>query len=270
MNDGAQQFTRRTIRALYPAIREDHLRLLERGNVIRPTRHNGGGVYSFADLKVIRDVASQLQQAVPFRAVLRALIAAEQGQLALEFQPVRGEVEPAKVVAFEMKDGAGAGRPAGDDDSLARAAQYFQEGADLDAGESAHQDRAMLAYRHTLALDPACVPAMVNLANLHYTRDGLAEAQALYEQAIRTDATCFEAHFNLGHVLHDLERYEAAALAYEAALALRPSYADAHFYLAVTFEKLGRSGAAKPHWRAYQQLAPEGEWVELAREFSEE
>jgi len=26
---------------------------------------------------------------------------------------------------------------------------------------------------------------------------------------------------------------------------------------------------AKPHWRAYQLLSPNGEWVELAREFSE-
>jgi len=45
--------------------------------------------------------------------------------------------------------------------------------------------------------------------------------------------------------------------------------ADAHFYLAVTFEKMGLSQDARPHWRAYQQLAPQGEWVELAKEFSE-
>jgi hypothetical protein len=34
-------------------------------------------------------------------------------------------------------------------------------------------------------------------------------------------------------------------------------------------EKLGRSGEARPHWLAYQRLAPQGEWVELAREFSD-
>ena len=48
-----------------------------------------------------------------------------------------------------------------------------------------------------------------------------------------------------------------------------PLYADAHFYLAVTLEKMGLSQDARPHWRAYQQLAPNGEWVELAKEFSE-
>jgi len=50
---------------------------------------------------------------------------------------------------------------------------------------------------------------------------------------------------------------------------LNRSYADAHFYLAVTFEKMGLSQEAKPHWRAYQDFAPNGEWVELAKEFSE-
>jgi hypothetical protein len=37
----------------------------------------------------------------------------------------------------------------------------------------------------------------------------------------------------------------------------------------VTFEKMGLSPEALPHWRAYRQLAPNGEWVELAKEFSE-
>ena len=40
-------------------------------------------------------------------------------------------------------------------------------------------------------------------------------------------------------------------------------------YLAVTLEKMGLSNDARPHWRAYQQLAPQGEWVALAKEFSE-
>jgi hypothetical protein len=37
----------------------------------------------------------------------------------------------------------------------------------------------------------------------------------------------------------------------------------------VTLEKMGRSAEARVHWRAYQHLAPTGEWVELAREFSD-
>ena len=52
-------------------------------------------------------------------------------------------------------------------------------------------------------------------------------------------------------------------------MALNSSYPDAHFYLAVTLEKTGHSQEAKPHWKAYQDLAPNGEWIELAKEFSE-
>jgi hypothetical protein len=38
----------------------------------------------------------------------------------------------------------------------------------------------------------------------------------------------------------------------------------------VTLEKLGRSAEARPHWRQYRDLAPDGEFVALAKEFSEE
>jgi len=113
------------------------------------------------------------------------------------------------------------------------------------------------------------VPAVVNLANIHYERDELPEAEALYEKAIRLDPECFEAYFNLGNIHHDLGRYREALVAYRDALAINPGYPEAHFYLAVTLEKLGRSSEARPHWRQYRELAPEGEFVALAKEFSE-
>ena len=111
--------------------------------------------------------------------------------------------------------------------------------------------------------------ALVNLANIHYARDRAIEAEALYEKALGIDPSSFEAQYNLGNVLHDSGRFEAAARCYTGALAIDPGYADAHFYLAVTLEKLARSTDAKPHWVSYRRLAPNGEWVELAREFSE-
>ena len=111
------------------------------------------------------------------------------------------------------------------------------------------------------------MPALINLANIHYSRDEIAEAQALYERAIALEPDVFEAHFNLGNIFHDLGRYREAQGCYREALKLNPAYADAHFYLAVTLEKNGQSQEARTHWRAYQQLAPNGEWLELAREF---
>jgi len=158
--------------------------------------------------------------------------------------------------------------PSATDPRIRLAARYFLEGASLDGDES-QRDAAAAAYRKALIIDPELVAALVNLANTHYASDRLIEAQALYERAIHVEPDCFEAYFNLGNIHHDLGRYEDALGCYEEAVALSPAYADAHFYLAVTLEKLGRSQEARPHWRSYQQLAPEGEWVELAREFSE-
>ena len=139
----------------------------------------------------------------------------------------------------------------------------------LDEGDDSTQEEAAVAYRKALELDPYLVAALINLANIHYSRDELAEAQALYERAIGLESDFFEAHFNLGNIYHDLGRFPEAQACYREALRLNPFYADAHFYLAVTFEKMGQSQDARPHWRSYQQLAPQGEWVELAREFSE-
>jgi tetratricopeptide (TPR) repeat protein len=149
------------------------------------------------------------------------------------------------------------------------AEQYFAEASALDTGEAETREGAARAYRQALEANPYLVPALINLGNLHYATDELIEAQALYERALTLGPDVYEAHFNLGNVHHDLGRLELARECYEEALRLNPDYAEAHFYLAVTLEKLGRSQEAKPHWRAYQRLAPDGEWIDLAREFSD-
>ena len=152
---------------------------------------------------------------------------------------------------------------------LTTAEQYFLMGSLLDDGTMERQEEAAQAYRRALEDDPELVAAIINLANIRYAKDELAEAQALYERAIYLDPTYFEAHFNLGNIHHDHGRYPTAEACYRAALAINPDYPDAHFYLAVTLEKMSRSADARLHWQYYQQLEPDGEWVELAREFSD-
>ena len=150
-----------------------------------------------------------------------------------------------------------------------RAEEFFLAASALDTGDAATVDEAAANYRRALEIDPGLTPAIINLANIHYSRSELAEAQALYERSIGLESDFYEAHFNLGNIYHDLGRFREAQACYREALRLNPQYANAHFYLAVTFEKMGRSDEARPHWRAYRELAPDGEWVELAREFSE-
>ncbi len=263
----------RQMRERYPDVREVRLRHLEKWGLVRPVvRTNADTYYGFHDVGVVKRIQEEIARGGSFRGAVRLLLAAREGQLALDFRAVHGEAQPAKVVALQGRGrGAGGSADTSPDGAqrAALAAQFFREGSDLDEQPGEGQERARRAYRKALLLDPTLVPALVNLANIHYARDNLVEAQALYERALALDGDCFEAAFNLGNIHHDLGRYGDAVVCYHAALRVHGGYADAHFYLAVTLEKMGRSAAAKPHWRAYRTLAPDGEWSELAREFSE-
>ena len=259
-----QFYAERDILAMYPSLRDDHLRYLQKWKLLRPVvRTNAERYYSFQDLSLVRQAASELERGVPFRAVLRSLDASRQGQLTLDF---RLDARPARVLPLTPRPAEH--EPGGSLPALS-AEQYFSFASELDDGDPVRQDAAAEGYRRALQLNPSLVPALVNLGNIHYGRDELAEAQVLYERAAAIEPEQFEAHFNLGNVHHDLGRLHEAEACYRWALALNAAYADGHFYLAVTLEKLGRSQEAKPHWRAYAELAPDGEWVELAREFSD-
>ena len=242
---------------------------MQKWGLIRPERAaTGEESYSFADVAVVRQADEALADGASFRALLRHLLASRSGQLAFDF---RLEAQPAKVLQLrrrELPPLAALMDPA-PMAAESSAEQYFVAASLLDNGDPANVDEAAGAYRRALEVDPYLVPALINLANIHYARDEIAEAQALYERAIALEPDVFEAHFNLGNIFHDLGRYPKAQACYRDALKLNPAYADAHFYLAVTLEKNGQSRDARAHWRAYQQLAPRGEWVDLAKEFSD-
>ncbi|MEW5982915.1 MAG: tetratricopeptide repeat protein [Acidobacteriota bacterium] len=265
------------VRALYPLVTEEHFRTLEKCNLVRPAAGaTGDRLVSFSDLLLVRQVQSELQRGAPFKAVMRSLLASKAGQLALDF---RMDTQPAKVVRLQQSRSSAlprsqartskrdAGQAGGEHAALAE--QYFILASRLDDGSAANQTQAAQNYRRALEIDPSLVPALINLANLHYLWDQLVEALALYDRAISVEPDVFEAHFNLGNIHHDLGRYDEAEACYRRALAINEGYPEAHLYLAVALEKAGRPEVAKPHWGRYRQLAPGGEWAELAREFSE-
>ena len=242
---------------------------MQKWGLIQPSHRAHGEVFfAFGDLATIRQADAELAEGASFRAVLRNLLASRHGQLTFDF---RLEARPAKILQLKRPEmpplailmGAIAADEAQD------AEQEFAFASTLDDGDPSHFDDALDAYRRALEIDPNLVPALINLANIHYARNEMAEAQALYERAIALEPDVFESHFNLGNIFHDLGRFEDAEECYRDAIRLNPTYADAHFYLAVSLEKSGLSHEARLHWRAYQELAPNGEWVHLAREFSD-
>lgn len=283
-----QYYSSKDLRGMYPVLREDHLRYLEKCGLVHPV---AGRYYSFNDLHVVKQAAAELEQGAPLNVAMRDMVANRDGQLAFDFQPPRGDRPPARVVTLRATptidtprvarggkliaggDAPGTGLTSPDRDERIAAANYtmaakfFLEGAEMDDGEDPDLDAASASYRKALMFDPILVPALVNLANIHYERDHLVEAEAIYERAIRLDPECFEAYFNLGNIHHDMTRYAEAVTAYRDALTINPDYPEAHFYIAVALEKLGRSAEARPHWKQYCELAPDGEFVQLAREF---
>ena len=261
--------SKRQLLERYKHVREDQLRYMQKWGLIRPShREHGEWFFSFAAVSIVRQADEAVAGGATFRSVLRNLLASRNGQLTLDF---RLDPQHAKVLQLKRREPPPMAAlmdpaPVVEESS---AAQYFAAASILDDGTPENFEEAASAYRRALEIDPYLVPALINLANIHYSRDEIAEAQALYERAIALEPDVFEAHFNLGNIFHDLGRYREAQGCYRDALKLNPTYADAHFYLAVTLEKNGQSQEARAHWKAYQQLAPNGEWVELAREFSD-
>jgi tetratricopeptide (TPR) repeat protein len=266
---GSSAVSRRQVLERHTHLRDDHLRYMQKWGLIQPSHRAHGEVfYPFGDVAVIRQADIELAGGASFRAVLRSLLASRNGQLTFDF---RLDARPAKILQLRRPEPPPLAvlMDAAPIDQASSAEDEFAAASLLDDGDPEHADEAQKAYRRALQVDPYLVPALINLANLHYARNELAEAQALYERAIVIDPNVFEAHFNMGNIFHDLHRYAQARDCYMAALRLNPTYAEAHFYLAVTLEKSGRSHEARLHWRAYQKLAPNGEWVDLAKEFSD-
>lgn len=258
----------RVVRSRFPGLRDDQLRSLAQWRLVQPTREHGELWYSFADLATLREVHEALSHGTPLKAVVREHLAARQGQLTLfDGSGARDEGARARVVTLASRS-TRRGETATVVDTT-RAEEAFERATALDGRPGQPVAAVMQAYRDTLALAPALVPALINLGNLHYGEGHLPEAAALYEKAIALAPDTFEGWFNLGHTHHDEARFTEGVRCYARALELSPASADACFYLAVAYEKLGCSQDARPLWQQYQRLAPDGEWIALAREFGE-
>ncbi len=237
---GPSAVSRRQVLERHTHLRDDHLRYMQKWGLIQPSHRAHGEVfYAFGDLATIRQADAELGEGVSFRAVLRNLLASRHGQLTFDF---RLDARPAKILQLKRPEAPPLADAHGRDArrrSCSPPSRSSPLASSLDDGDPAHFDDALDAYRRTLEIDPYLVPALINLANIHYARSEMAEAQALYERAIALEPDVFESHFNLGNIFHDLGRYTEAQECYREALRINPTYADAHFYLAVSLEKSG-------------------------------
>jgi tetratricopeptide (TPR) repeat protein len=244
------------IRSRFPQLREDRIRYLETWGLVQPVRiTRTDRWYTFDHLARLAELSRRLEAGASLRSAVRDLVAEREGQLGLDLRPRTPGVT---VLPFPRLTDPG------------EAETLFTRGAELE-GVPGGAQAAARAYEEALRLDPGLVPALINLANLHYLRNDLERARELYGRAAALAAEdWFQIPFNLANIAHDRGQYAEAERLYRRAVELEPGYADAHFYLALTLEKLGRSAEAKPHWRAYRSLDPRGEWVRLAHEMERE
>ena len=189
-----QHYGSRDILAMYPALRLDHLRYLEKCGLIKPaSRDNNESCFGFSDLTALRQIAGELQQGAAFRAVVRNLQASRTGQLTFDF---RLDAQPARIIELKPTSGfePGPWNPWNrwnrwNPRHIERGRSVFPDGVRCSTmGRPSAIEEAVTAYRRALDYDPDLVAALINLANIRYSRDELAEAQALYERAIALDS----------------------------------------------------------------------------------
>lgn len=143
-------------------------------------------------------------------------------------------------------------------------------------------------YRTTIARNPGCWMAQVNLGNILYKVNRIPEAMDLfkqasgikpavahyslgnafmekgraseaieeYRQALRIDPDYAEAHNNLGNALLLTDPTSEAIDQFEQALRINPGYAKAHNNLANALVQTGRASEAIDHYKKALRLTP--------------
>ena len=167
-------------------------------------------------------------------------------------------------------------------------------GPSLAAGRLArrHGDtqRAIACYREAIRLQPNCIPAFNNLANVLQDEGDLEGALAMARQAIELAPERAILHCNLGSLcwlqgnidaaisayghalalqpnlflaLHNLGKayaaqglFKQAEAAYQAALQLKPDQAELHLECGQLFHRYGFVPQAVAHYKAALRLAP--------------
>ena len=96
-----QRYRHRDILAMYPSLRLDHLRYLEKCGLLKPVHVAGNErFFGFTDLTALRQLAGELQQGTPFRAVVRTLQSSRAGQLTFDF---RLDAHPARILELKPR-----------------------------------------------------------------------------------------------------------------------------------------------------------------------
>ncbi|HKD22911.1 MAG TPA: tetratricopeptide repeat protein [Rhizomicrobium sp.] len=95
-------------------------------------------------------------------------------------------------------------------------------------------------YHEVLALDPAYIGALHQLAGLALEAGRALEGAEFIGRAIALNPEVAQTHANLGFALSLLKRFDEALSSYDRAIVLNPAFAEAHYSRGVVLSELGR------------------------------
>jgi tetratricopeptide (TPR) repeat protein len=264
------------------------LRTLDRNGVVSPSgRKRGRRAYTFADLIQLRAAQALLEQRVRLRDVTRAVgalrktlprVARPLAELRIlsdgekvvvktqdgTFEPLTGQMLLDLEVKSLREEVVRVLRPAAGRERARSAYELYLRASRLDEDPSTMQQAEDL-YRSALELDPWLTIAYTNLGNVRFRMQDIEGAEMFYRKAIEIDARQPEAQYNLGYLMLDRGDPQSAIPLFIGALAADPRFADAYFNLAMAYEQVGDAEKARPNWKTYINLEPEGTWTEIAR-----
>src|SRR5436309_2104054 len=109
-------------------------------------------------------------------------------------------------------------------------------------------------YRATIARNPVCWMAQVNLGNILYRANRIPEAMDLFKQALRTKPAA--AYYSLGNALLQTGRTSEAIDQYKQALRIDPGYAEVHNNLGNALFITGRTSEAIDQYKWALRINP--------------
>ena len=109
-------------------------------------------------------------------------------------------------------------------------------------------------YRTTIARNPACWMAQVNLGNILYKENRIPEAMDLFNQASEIKPAI--AHYSLGNAFMQKGRRSEAIEEYRQALRINPDYAEAHNNLASALLLAGQTSEAIDQYEHALRINP--------------
>src|SRR6266481_6649517 len=109
-------------------------------------------------------------------------------------------------------------------------------------------------YRTTIARNPACWMAQVNLGKILYQANRIPEAMDLFKQAMRIKPAV--AYYSVGNALIEKGRTSEAIEEYRQALRIDPDYAEAHNNLGNALLLTGRPSEAIDHYKQTLRMNP--------------